>query len=185
MVIQTETKAHLELLQPGHSLQLYELAAANRQHLNPWLPWVAKMQAPDFMVNFIAGSMQRNKAGDEFAFVIFNGIEMMGRIGIYKIDHQNKTGEIGYWIGENFEGKGFVSASCKALINYFFHTLNLNRIEIKCALENDKSRSIPTRLGFTHEGIIRNGEWVYDHFTDLHLYSLLKKEWIQKQTPPS
>ena len=102
---------------------------------------------------------------------------MVGRVGVYKLDQQNKIGEIGYWLAEHVQGKGIVTSSCKLLINFCFTELKLNRIEIKCGTENLKSQQIPERLNFTKEGIIRQGELLYDKYIDLNLYSLLKQDY--------
>ena len=93
------------------------------------------------------------------------------------MDKQNKIGEMGYWIIESEQGKGIITKSCKALIDFCFISLQLNRIEIKCGTENSKSKAITVRLNFTHEGVIRQGEWLYDKFIDLDLFSLIKKEY--------
>jgi ribosomal-protein-serine acetyltransferase len=102
--------------------------------------------------------------------------KVIGRIGVYKIDSQNKIGEMGYWLAENAQGKGIITKSSKAIINFCFSDLQLNRIEIKCGTENLKSKAIPEKLNFTKEGVIRQGELLYDTFIDLNLYSLLKSE---------
>jgi ribosomal-protein-serine acetyltransferase len=74
------------------------------------------------------------------------------------------------------QGKGIITKSCKAIIDFSFLDLHLNRIEIKCGTENFKSKTIPEKLNFTQEGIIRQGELLYDKFIDLNLYSLLKND---------
>lgn len=70
----------------------------NRNHLRPWLSFVDIMQTVEFTENFVNGTIQRNKDGVEYAFVIFNNDQMVGRVGVYKIDNQNRIGEIGYRI---------------------------------------------------------------------------------------
>lgn len=50
---------------------------------------------------------------------------------------------------------------------------NLQRIDIRCATNNTKSRAIPERLGFTHEGTLRRAEKVYDQWYDHEVYALL------------
>ena len=60
------------------------------------------------------------------------------------------------------------------MISYAFEELLLNRIEIKCANKNDKSKAIPIKLGFKKEGIIRDAEWLYDHFVDHIVYCIIK-----------
>ena len=70
-----------------------------------------------------------------------------------------------------------MTAACRALVNYAFHEFKLHRVEIKCATGNTKSCAIPERLLFTKEGIIKDGEWLYDHFVDLVIYRMLDHEW--------
>jgi ribosomal-protein-serine acetyltransferase len=176
MTIKIDDKIRIELIEEKHTQSIFDMVNSNRNHLRPWLPFVDKMQTVEFAQNFAKATMQRNKEGNEFAFVIFNNETMVGRVGIYKIDNQNKIGEIGYWIIENAQGNGIITKSCIELIDFCFNDLQLNRIEIKCGTENFKSKGIPERLNFTHEGVIRQGELLYDKFIDLNLFSLLKKE---------
>lgn len=57
----------------------------------------------------------------------------------------------------------------------------MNRLEIKCAPENLRSRQIPIKLGFKLEGVEREGEKSADGlFNDLEVYSLLKNDFPQK-----
>lgn len=176
MVINIDENIKIELINENHSQPIFDIVDKNRNHLREWLPFVDRMQTIEFAENFVKGTMQRNKEGNEFAFVIIENDKVIGRIGVYKIDGQNKIGEIGYWLAENFQGKGIITKSCKALIDFCFSDLQLNRIEIKCGTENFKSKTIPEKLNFTREGVIREGELLYDKFIDLNLYSLLKTD---------
>lgn len=180
MNIQITDNIHLELLSESHAPAIFEIVAANRNYLRTWLTWIDYAQTVDFIYNFAKGSMQRNKEGIEYSFVIMENKTVVGRIGIYKIDKQNKIGEIGYWIAENQQGRGLVTESCKALLLFCFDELNLNRIEIKCGTENLKSQKIPELLHFTKEGILRQAEWIQEKYIDLYIYSYLKKEFKLK-----
>lgn len=70
-----------------------------------------------------------------------------------------------------------MTKSCRALINHAFSELNLNRVDIRCAVENSKSRAIPERLGLRQEGVIRQAEWLYDKYVDHVVYGVLTDEW--------
>ena len=59
-----------------------------------------------------------------------------------------------------------MTASCQALVDHAFASLNLHRLVISCAPGNARSRAVAQRLGFVHEGRQRDAEWLYDHFVD-------------------
>jgi ribosomal-protein-serine acetyltransferase len=176
MKIEIDDKIRIELIEEKHAQSIFDMVNANRNHLRQWLPFVDRMQSVDFAKNFVNGTIQRNKDGSEYAFVIYNDEKMVGRIGVYKIDNHNSIGEIGYWIVKDSQGNGIVMKSCAGLIDFCFNDLKLNRIEIKCGTENLKSKTIPEKLNFTKEGVIKQGELLYDKFIDLNLYSLLKTD---------
>lgn len=178
MKIVIDENIHIELINETHAHAIFEMVDRNRTHLRAWLPFVDKMQSVEFAENFVKGTMQRNEARVEHAFVIFESQQAIGRIGVYKIDNQNRIGEIGYWIVESSQGKGIITKACKAMIAFCFNDLDLNRIEIKCATANLRSKTVPEELGFLKEGVIRQGEFVHGEFIDLSLYSLLKLDII-------
>ncbi len=176
MDLHVDDQVKLELIDIHHAESLFNLASENREHLKQWMPWIDYMHDIDFMHRFVSNSKQRYADGHEYAYVIlFNDI-IVGRIGVYKIDPQNKIGEIGYWISEEYQGYGITTKSCATLINFCFKDVLLHRIEIKCATENYKSQGIPERLNFKLEGILREAELVNGKFVDLNLYSLLSNE---------
>lgn len=176
MTLQIDDQIKLELVDVQHAEVLYELAVDNRTHIEQWMQWIRNMHSVDFMHNFIKYTKERNANGLEYAYIIlFNNI-VVGRIGLYKIDAQNKIGEIGYWISEDYQGYGIITKACEGLISFAFKELLLNRIEIKCGTENYKSQGIPERLNFKLEGVLKEAELVNGTFIDLNLYALLKNK---------
>lgn len=86
----------------------------------------------------------------------------------------NRKTSIGYWLAEGFQGHGIMT---QALVEMAFTEYKLNRVEISAAVENQKSRAIPERLGFEEEGCLHQNEWLYDHFVDHILYAVLESKW--------
>src|SRR5687767_12985659 len=162
----------LEPISDHHAESTFELIDNNRAHLKTWLPWVDFMQSADNFRNFIQGAKQRMADMQEVSYMIIHEGKVAGRVGLYYLDYQNKIANIGYWLGEEFQGKGLVTQACQEMLKQGFTELGLNRIEIKCATENQKSQAIPERLGFTKEGILRQAELVNGKFHDLNLYSM-------------
>jgi ribosomal-protein-serine acetyltransferase len=78
-----------------------------------------------------------------------------------------------------------MTAACRAVVRHAFAEMHLQRVVIRCAVENRRSRAIPERLGFKLEGVEREAEWLYDHFVDLAVYSLLERERSNIEIPSS
>ncbi|HQX42799.1 MAG TPA: GNAT family protein, partial [Niabella sp.] len=113
------------------------------------------------------------------SFNIFERDRIIGRVGLHYIQKPNQTANIGYWLVANQQGKGIVTKAVKRVMKIGFEDLSLNRLEIKAAVQNIRSRAIPERLGFRLEGILRQAEVVQDAFYDQALYSFLKDELQQ------
>jgi ribosomal-protein-serine acetyltransferase len=105
---------------------------------------------------------------------------LVGAVGHHGINWGNRSTSIGYWLSRGAEGRGIMTQACRAYVGHAFDVLNLHRVEIRCAVENTKSRAIPERLGFRHEGTVRQAEWLYDHFVDHVIYGVLASEWTHR-----
>jgi ribosomal-protein-serine acetyltransferase len=178
--------AELRLIEEADAEKLFALINRNRQHLRRWLPWLDGNMSINDTHAFVRLSQEQYSSKKGFQTVICFKNELAGAIGYHPIDWQNRTVMIGYWLGEDFQGKGIMTEACRVLVNYAFNEFKLNRVEIKCATGNTKSCAIPERLQFIKEGVIKEGEWLYDHFVDLVLYRMLAHEWknIQEKKPP-
>jgi RimJ/RimL family protein N-acetyltransferase len=64
--------------------------------------------------------------------------------------------EIGYWLRKSAEGHGYMAEAASLLTNYALNDLKANRVEILCDALNTRSASVARRLGFVHEGTLRN-----------------------------
>ena len=157
--------------------RLFALTDKNRTYLRQWLPWLDDTQTLQDTQEFIASALRRYKEQVGMTCGIFYKGNLAGVISLNIIDWMNYKTEIGYWLGAEFQGLGLMTRACQAMIDHAFLDLDLNKVEIRCATKNPRSCAIPQRLGFTQEGVIRQGEWLYDHFVDLELYGLLKSEW--------
>ncbi|MFS0673712.1 GNAT family N-acetyltransferase [Ornithinibacillus sp. 179-J 7C1 HS] len=167
----------LRLLDERYAGELLQLINHSREDLREWLPWLDSTTTPRHVAEFIQGAWMMYEERSGLRLGIFYHGRLAGMVGFNTIDWANRIGIIGYWLGSHFQGYGIMTRSVTAIIDYGFNQLNLNRIEIRAAFQNDKSRAIPERLGFQIEGKIRQGEWLYDHFVDLVMYGMLASEW--------
>ncbi len=172
----------LRLLQTSDSDELFALTNTNRSYLRTWLPWLDSTNSVADTKNFIQSTLEQFAKNQGFVAAICEKKSIIGVIGFNQIDWQNRIGYLGYWLAEAYQGKGIMTISCRVVIDYAFTTLNLNRLVIFCASENKRSQGIPQRLGFNHEGTMREAEWLYDHFVDHEIYALVRRDWNSRDT---
>ena len=149
----------------------------NEARLRAWVPWLKHTTTVDNTRHFIRQRLQRLADSNGWTSGIWCRGSLAGEIGFDFIDRDNRFTEIGYWVGAAFEGKGLVSRACRALVEHAFGELGLNRVQIRCAVENRRSLSIPERLGFKLEGCLRSAERLSDRYVDLVVYGMLASEW--------
>lgn len=169
----------LRLIQLKDAEELFQLTHSCREHLRKWLPWVSDSFSCEDTKAFVKITMEQFASNNGFQAGIWYKGEIAGVIGYHGIDWAHKSTCIGYWLGEKYVGKGIMTKVCRAFVDYALIDLNLNRVEIRCAENNHKSRAIPERLGFTKEGMVRETEWLYDHYVNHIVYGMLAKEWKQ------
>jgi ribosomal-protein-serine acetyltransferase len=167
----------LRLLEERHAPEVFALADRDRDFLRPWLPWVDATQTEDDSLAFIRSTLEQFASGDAVTAGMWLEGRFAGVIGTHRINRLYNKVELGYWVGESFQGKGVVTDSCRRMITYLFEERELNRVEIHCAVENEKSIAIPKRLGFKLEGTLRDGDLSCGRYRDLHVFGMLRREW--------
>jgi ribosomal-protein-serine acetyltransferase len=153
---------------------IFDIIDSEREYLAEWLPFIELSKTLSYTRRFIENYLLSDKLDVTFS-IYFQNI-FVGIIGLKETDLDNKKTEIGYWMSEKYQHKGIMTCACKALIDYVFDEMNLNRIQIKAAKDNLKSQGVPDRLGFTREGIEHDGELHTRGFVDLIVFGLLKAD---------
>ncbi|MBW8686062.1 GNAT family N-acetyltransferase [Chitinophaga rhizophila] len=167
----------LRQLQPEHAPALYQQLDTSRKSLRRFLPWVDYNTAPEHTLRFIEMMLRKAEEQDAIAFGVWYQEQLCGVIDLHGWDHLLEKAEIGYWLGDNFRGKGIAVAACKVLISFAFESLKLNKLEIRFALQNNQSAQIPIRLGFSKEGILRHSAKLHGRYVDTVVMGILKQDW--------
>ena len=155
---------------------LSSLRNENREYLRQWLPWLDFSKTEGDAREFIKRSVVQAEENNGLVAGIWFHDSLAGVISLHEIDRANKSTSIGYWLSSKLQGRGLMTKACAALTKYAFDELGLNRVEVRCATGNTKSRAIPERLGFSQEGVARQAQWIYDHYVDLAIYGVLAEE---------
>ncbi|WP_107951014.1 GNAT family N-acetyltransferase [Lysinibacillus parviboronicapiens] len=156
---------------------VFALTDASREYLREWLPWLDFTKEVADSKAYIESCISGFEAQSSLSLVIIFRHEIVGIAGFNAINPSNKTATVGYWLSKDAQGHGIMTKTVKALMHYAFEELQLNKVEIRAAVGNVKSRAIPERLNFTIEGTIRDAEWLYDRYVDHVVYGMLAKEW--------
>lgn len=154
---------------------IFNTIDTERNYLREWLPFVDSTKHESDTLAFVESVI--GSGLPPFKLVV-DGV-FSGLVGIVNYDKLNRKLEIGYWMSEKIQGQGIMTKSVYAMLKYVFVELNVNRVQIKVAVDNIRSRKIPQRLNFEFEGVERDGELLVDNkFADIAVYSILKKEFL-------
>ncbi|KKB37985.1 GNAT family N-acetyltransferase [Bacillus thermotolerans] len=181
-VYTVDEEISLKLIEMKDASRIFQLTNRSRPYLRNWLPWLdqtRKIGDTEAFIQHALKGLAENKSMT--TMILLNG-QAVGVASYNSLDWANKIAYIGYWLGEDYQGKGIMTKAAGALTDYAFQELGMNKVEIRAAVENKRSRRIPERLGFVEEGTIRQAEWLYDHYVDHVVYGLLKDEWKKRKS---
>lgn len=177
MILKVDDGIVLRSIQESDAEDIFYTIDSQRVYLGKWLPFVEYSTEIEGTRKYIEKKMIEAKEGSNSFFTIRKNDVFAGMIGLRNIDKLNKKAEIGYWLSENFQRQAIMVNSVRTLCQFTFEKLGMNRITIKCGLNNDRSHNIPLKLGFKFEGIERQGEFFSgDKYVDLEIYSKLRSE---------
>jgi ribosomal-protein-serine acetyltransferase len=162
--------------------ELTLLIDRNRAYLKQWLPWLDSNTSIRDTARFIGRSMEQAEDENGLTFGLVCEGKLAGVIGQHYLDFLNRRTELGYWLDAGHQGRGIVTRATARLTDYAFTNQDCNRVILHCAVGNTRSRAVAQRLGFVQEGILREAEWLYDHYVDLVVYSMLRYEWLRPQS---
>jgi ribosomal-protein-serine acetyltransferase len=169
-------ECHLRLIEEADADELYALVDANRGYLARWMPW-ASSQTRAGALEFIRMTRRQLADNDGFQTVIVRGADIIGIVGFHGVDWRHRQTSIGYWLDERQQGQGIMTGAVRALVDHALLGWRLNRVEIRAAPENQRSRAIPERLGFRQEGVLRESELIGDRYLDAVVYGMLASVW--------
>jgi ribosomal-protein-serine acetyltransferase len=167
---------HLRLMEESDAEEIYAMIESDRDYLAEWMPWAAG-QTLDGVVQFIRLTRRQFSDNNGFQAAIVDGGEIVGVVGFHAVDWANRLTSIGYWLGERHQGTGTMTEAVRALVDHAFHSWKLNRVEIRAAPGNRRSRAIPERLGFVEEGTLTEAERIGDRYLDNIVYAMLASRW--------
>ncbi|HEX7776582.1 MAG TPA: GNAT family protein [Parvibaculum sp.] len=156
------------------------LREQSREFLTPWEPsWPADDLTRASFRRRLRRYLREVREDRAYPFFIFRE-EDGALVGGCTLSNVNRGVQqsctLGYWAGEVYAGKGYVTKAVRALVPYVFEELRLHRLHAACLPENERSKAVLRRCGFREEGYARgylriNGVW-RDHV----LFAMLRDD---------
>ncbi|MEM4263283.1 MAG: GNAT family protein [Candidatus Woesearchaeota archaeon] len=124
----------------------------------------------------------KEKRGYELGIVLKESKkEVIGGMGICKIDKEHDSAEVGYWLGKKYWGKGITSEALELLMGFAFDELKLHRLYANTFIENIASQRVLEKAGFKREGrrkeVIKKDGKYYDDF----IYGLVSSDYFARK----
>jgi ribosomal-protein-alanine N-acetyltransferase len=135
---------------------------------------------PGEAATWIAARQEARAAGNiVYAITLRVSGELVGAIGL-ALSLQHDKGELGYWIGEPYWGRGLATEAAAAVIGYGFESLGLNRLSAIHFTRNPASGRVLEKNGMRHEGSLRQDLKKWDQYVDVEVYGILRSDWRQR-----
>lgn len=113
-----------------------------------------------------------------FAFAITIDDKVAGSIGVFRQENiHRQTAELGYYLSEEYWGKGFMTEAVKQICKYVFCNSDILRIYAEPFAYNTASCRVLEKAGFQYEGTLRNNAVKNGKVIDMKMYSILKAEF--------
>jgi ribosomal-protein-alanine N-acetyltransferase len=141
----------------------------------PTMPYPYTLEAA---VTWLATHQDKAESGKELILAIQNRTDnrLMGSIGLI-LTPEHRRAEIGYWLGGDFRGQGYMTEAARAMVAHGFNVLGLESVTAHHLQPNTASGRVMQKLGMKCEGCRRKFYFHRGQYSDIILYSILRDEF--------
>jgi len=170
------TLMHLEPCMHNAKL-LYDVETRNKNYLLPWLLWVNDIKSPKDSFNFLVQSDKKWEEGSGYQYCIILNDEIIGDCAAHTFDTKHKRAELGYWLANDYRGKGYMMEAVSLLEKELFKA-GINKIIIHNDVRNIGSVNVAKNLGYELEGVLKQERWSsYEkRFRDINCFAKFKNK---------
>lgn len=175
-ILQTE-RLTLRRLMVSDTLDMFEYS--KNEDVTRYLTWEAHPNA-SYTREYLQYLGTHYNVGDFFdwAVVLNSEDKMIGTCGFTRFDYNNNSGEIGYVINPAYRGQGIADEAVRAVMQFGFETLRLNRIEAKFIEGNLASMRVMEKTGMTFEGYHRSSMYIKGDYRTIGVCAILRDEYF-------
>ncbi len=147
-----------------------------------WTYSLKQLQTESDLNDYISEALKLKNNGSTYPFIVYDKLKKQyaGCTRFYNIDAVHKTLMLGYtWYGKDFQGTGLNKNAKLLLLEYAFETLQMERVEFRADVNNERSIRAMKSLGCKVEGVLRQNFAIENKRRDSIVLSILKPEWPQ------
>jgi RimJ/RimL family protein N-acetyltransferase len=138
-------------------------------------PWKERARADRFIA--VCRQMEQEGTGARLAIERASDGVFLGWCNVFRWNPDYRSARLGYCLDESAWGQGVATEAAAALLRWTFATLPLNRVQSEADTRNAASCRVLQKLGFIHEGTLREDCIVDGEVSDSHLFGLLRRDW--------
>ncbi|CAN5131528.1 GNAT family protein [soil metagenome] len=138
-------------------------------------PWRDRARAERFIET--CRQMEQDGSGVRLAIERADGGGFIGWCCLVEFNPDYRSATLGYCFVEAAWGHGYATEAARALIDWAYATVDLNRVQSQTDTRNLGSSRVLEKLGFTREGLLREDCIVDGDVSDTWVYGLLRREW--------
>lgn len=149
----------------------------------PYASWATKADGEAWYARMLL----QQAAGEALQYVVVDaaGDKVIGTALLFRFDLSSARAELGYVLGRAHWGRGLMHEALDALLQHAFTAMRLRRIEAQVDPRNAASARAVERLGFQHEGLLRQRYVGKGETKDVCFYGLLRDEWAIRRGDPA
>lgn len=141
-------------------------------------PWKERAQAARFIA--VCHQMEQEGSGARLAIERRTDGLFIGTCNLFNWNQIYRSVKLGYCLDISAWRQGFATEASHALLHWGFVTLDLNRVQAETDTRNTASNRVLEKLGFVHEGTLREDCVVNGEVSDSRVYGLLQRDWIPR-----
>ena len=143
-----------------------------------WMYGEPSYKTKEEVISLLDEYVGRNQSGYYYRWAVIEkkSEECIGQVAYFLVDSGNRFAEIEYCIGTAFQGKGYATEATKAVINYGFDRIGLNKVQICVRPSNLASAKVIEKCGFKKDGVLRQYFFRDGTYEDRMYFSVLRDE---------
>ena len=163
----------LEPMRAEFAEQSFAVIRASQPEFSRWFGWAGEPTLENTARNAAEGEAQWGERA-AYHFAVFQGDQLVGNIGLRGNRQYPREASMGYWLGTEWSGNGYMSEAALAVRDLGIDQLGLARLELAVGVENLGSQRVAEKMGMRREGLMRSAAWTGGGAPyDAYLYAML------------